>query len=484
MNLSLKSFKDYFPIQTIQKIASRKKLKIYLVGGYLRDYLLHRNCVDLDFTVNKDAVSLAKLFAKRIKGAFVLLDEERGYARVVKKKEEKTHTYDFANFRAKTLEGDLSRRDFTINTVCLDLKDLFGSTSLNKILIDLKNGCKDIKGKKIIMVSVKSFQEDPLRLLRAFSLQGMLKFKIEEKTLRQIKKDKDQIRDVAYERIRDELFKILECEDAAKILKAMDKIGLLEKVIPHINVMYNVKQGAYHHLDVWPHSLETVVQLERIFSGIKDKDISFYIHESMGGERNRMALMKLAALLHDIGKPQTRRIENGKMSFHGHEKIGKDIVKKIAALLKLSTRERHSLEDMVFWHLRPGYLSNFKSPTPRAVFRYFRDTKDEALSILLLSLADQRSTRGPLTSEYDQRHHERIAKNLIKLYLEQKNKKPFVRLIDGHDLIRKLKLKPSPLFAKILNDVEEKQSLGKVKTKKEAMDLAKRIAAKQKSIKK
>ena len=133
---------------------------------------------------------------------------------------------------------------------------------------------------------------------------------------------------------------------------------------------------------------------------------------------------------------------------------------------------------MVRWHLRPGYLSNFKKPSEKAIYRYFRDTKEEAVSTALLSLADQRSTCGPATTQQDQEHHEKICLDLLGRYFQKKKEKPFKRLITGDDLIRQLKLKPSPLFAKILAAVEEKQMLGELKTKKEAIVCAKEMAAK------
>ena len=210
----------------------------------------------------------------------------------------------------------------------------------------------------------------------------------------------------------------------------------------------------------------------------RESDLNFYLNERLSGTRLRRDLLKLAALLHDIGKPDTQKQEKDRMSFHGHEHVGASIVRAVARMLKLSVRERHLLEDMVRWHLRPGYLSNFQKPSERSIFRYFRDTKGEAVSILLLSLADQRSTRGPLTTAADQKHHETIARKLIDRYFEMKRQKPFVRLINGHDLIKKLKLKPSPLFAKILREVEEKQSLGKISSKQEALELAREIAEK------
>jgi len=471
---------DYPQLKIIQDIAKKKKLSIHLVGGFLRDFLIGSQKEDFDFAVNKNALDVARLFSKKIKGAYVLLDEERGCARVAKKVNGNLTTYDFADFRAKTFKEDLAHRDFTINTLSLDLSKLKDSTETAEALVDLTRGLKDIKDKCIKRTSVRVFKEDPLRMMRAFSLKATLEFKIELKTLNQIRKEKDLICNVSYERIRDELFKILETKKASQILKSMDHVGLLEKIIPQIKVMRNCTQGTYHHLDVWLHSLETVVQMDKVFLQTKDnKEITDYLDTSLGGHRSRKSLMRLAALLHDIGKPDTRKKEKGKMSFHGHEHVGRAIVKHVAVMLKLSVWERHALEDMVRWHLRPGYLSNFKQPSEKAIYRYFRDAKDEGVSILLLSLADQRSTRGPATTQKDQDHHESICLGLVRRYFDAKKEKPIIRLIDGNDLIKTLKLKPSPLFTKILTTIEENQSLGRIKTKKEAIDLAKEIVFKK-----
>ncbi len=464
-------------LKPLQNIVRLKNLKVYLVGGFLRDYLLGRPCLDFDFSVEKGAVALARIFSRKIRGSFVLLDEEHGCARVVRKEQGKLVTFDFADFRAQGLKGDLSHRDFTINTFCIDIQDINEDVGLSDILLDWKNGRKDLKQKTIRMVSPNIFKEDPLRLMRAFSLQANLEFKIANSTLAQIKKDKDLLSDVSAERVREELFKVLSSPRTSGTLRAMDRVGLLKVVMPQIEVMYNVKQGGYHHLDVWPHSLETVVQLEKILAlSQSDPDLSEYLNESLAGTHRRSDILKLAALLHDIGKPDTRRKENGRMSFHGHEHVGRNIVRSIANMLKFSVRERHMLEDMVLWHLRPGYLSNFKNSSERSIFRYLRDTKEEAVSILLLSLADQRSTCGPLTTEYDQKHHEEIVQDLVQRYFEKKKHPPLVRLIDGHDLIKVLKLKPSPVFAKILRDVEESHALGKIKTREEALELARKVA--------
>lgn len=473
------SFLNQYPLlKIIRELAQKRRLEVFLVGGFLRDFAIGRPCDDFDFAVNRNAIALARAFAKKVKGAFVLLDEEHGCARVVKKEQGGPRTYDFADYRAQTLRKDLWHRDFTINTLVVDIGACPADAELEDIVQDYRKAWPDIRARRIRMASVKVFQEDPLRILRAFSLKAALGFEMDVRTRQQICKDKDLLRDVSPERVRDELFKILQTNVAARILKEMDRLKILEQVIPQVRVMYRVKQGTYHHLDVWPHSLETVVQLEHIYAeGARHPDIPLYLAETLGAARTRGALMKLGALLHDIGKPESKRKQDNRTLFHGHERIGSQIVSHVSRMLKLSTRERHALMDMVACHLRPGYLSNFKSPSAKAVFRYFRDTKEEAVSVALISLADQKSTRGPLTTEEDQRHHEEICWRLVHAYFENKKNVPAARLLTGDDLIETLKLSPSPMFSVILREIEEQQALGQVTSKSEALALAERIAA-------
>jgi len=491
-------------LKIIQQLAQKRKVAVYLVGGFLRDRLLGIEKWDFDFAVEKNAIPFARSFADQIKGAFILLDQENGCARVAKKSDGRITTFDFADFRQKTFKGDLKHRDFTINTIALDVQDLnecvilSGSEEskilppkrrqdddskrmLNRHLIDAYCGIKDLNKKIIRMTSRHVFKEDPLRILRAYSLRAILGFKIEAKTLGQMKKDKELIFNVSAERIREELFKVLSSEKSGQVLKEMDKLGVLDRVIPQVSVMYKCAQGGYHHLDVWRHSLQTVVELDQVFDEVRNNpDIQRYLDQPFAAEHKRRALIKFAMLLHDIGKPETKKKEKDRFSFHSHEHAGKRITRIVAKMLKLSSDERYMVEDLVRWHLRPGYLSNFKRPSEKAIYRYFRDTKKEAVSILLLSLADQRATRGPLTSEADQKHHEKICRTLIDRYFQDQKKEPFVPLLTGHDLIKKLKLKPSPLFGKILKESAEQQVLGKITSKEEALKLAKAIVQQEK----
>ncbi|MFZ5800701.1 MAG: HD domain-containing protein, partial [Candidatus Omnitrophota bacterium] len=466
-------------LKVLLPLLKANRAKAYLVGGFLRNLLLNKkdSNLDLDFAVSRDALKLAKDFSRKIKGFYVLLDKEERCARVIHNLKGKTHTLDFAQFRGPTIKDDLAKRDFTINALGMEVERIFKAAALEEILLDECNGLKDLRRGLIRLVSKQSFKDDPLRIVRAFSLAATLGFAIDKTALQQVKKDRLRLADVAGERLRDELFKILNVEDSAKYLRMMDELEVLEEIIPQISLMRNVAQGPYHHLDVLQHSLEAVSQLEQIFKETQDNpDIVNYLKQDLVVNRSRKALMKLGALLHDIGKPQSKKLKEDRTLFHGHERVGKDISDGIAEMLKLSNQEKDALEKMILWHLRPGYLADNELPTPRAVFRYFRDTGEEGISTLLISLADQRATRGPLTSEKDRLQHERVNMELIADYFKKQKEKKLPPLITGNDLIKKLKLNPSPLFGKILREVEESRAEGAVKTKGEALSLASNIA--------
>jgi poly(A) polymerase len=389
------------------------------------------------------------------------------------KKSNLLFTFDFVDFRGKDLKEDLLKRDFTVNALALPIP----FTSKTR-LIDYQRGRQDLKNKVVRASNPAVFDDDPLRVLRAFSMSAIFGMKIDPGTLRLIRKKKDLLSSVAGERVRDELFKIFDSPESWRTLLRMDKEGVLQIVIPQVRVMHHVRQGGYHHLDVWGHSLETVKKLDLLLGRIAgQKDCVAYLDEAISGDRRRRALIKLAALLHDIGKPEAFEVKQGKTMFHGHERIGRQIADTVSDKLKLSTREKFALDTIIFWHLRPGYLGDNETLTERAVFRYFRDTGEEAASVLLVSVADQRATRGPMATLKSRRRHERISFELLRRYFEQKKQAPFIRLISGNDLIGKLKLTPGPVFSKILSAVEEAQAEGQIKTKAEALVFAKKVAA-------
>ena len=472
------SAKDKEILRPIYNFAGARKVKLYLVGGALRDLILNRkkDNPDFDFCLKRSALSFGRKLAVHLKAAFVLLDEEHGACRLVKKIDGKIYTFDFTDFRGPNLEKDLLHRDFTINSLALWLGDVFLDKDLSALIIDPYSGREDLKRKIIRVMHKDSFREDPLRIMRAFSFSCMLRFVLDKATLRLAKKEKQAISEVSSERVRDELFKIFDSAQAYAALVILDKLKILEIIFPEIRPMRNIGQGPYHHLDVWQHTLETLKQFELLLPEVrKNARTREYLDEELSVLRRRAGLLKFACILHDVGKPKALRREKEKIIFHGHEGIGLGLARAICRRLKLSNDECRSLERIVLCHLRPGYLADSEQPTARAIFRYFRDTGSDALSVLLLSLADQRATKGPLTTALSRTRHEKTVKALIRrLFRKEKEKKP-ARLLNGNDIMRRFKLPASVLIGKVLSELEEAQAIGKIKSKAEAFKLADKI---------
>lgn len=454
-----------------------------IVGGFVRDSVwlnnhtsrrsttslaiaanLKSKC-DYDIAVKKDALVLAKKLAKALKGVFVLLDEEHACARIVLKDENAIVTLDISNYRDKTLSRDLAKRDFTVNSLYIPLKVGLNKDNLIKAVKDPRGGLEDIKEGLIVMNNEGVFKDDPLRLLRAFTLMAQFNWRIERKTLKAIEENQDLIRLPARERVRDEMFKIMASPRATVTLRLMDRLGLLERIIPQIAVMKGVEQGGYHHLDVWQHSLQVLEEMEKLLViWKKNVVVDEHLQQVIGGGHSRETLLKWACLWHDIGKPDTKRWEKGRFTFHGHEHVGASIVRHIARQWRLTVKELHCLEDLVRLHLRPGYLSNFAKPSAKAMYRYMRDTQDEAMTLALLAKADQRATCGPLTKLEDAKHHDEICDLIIDACLHPPTENVVRKkdLITGHHLLT-LGLKPSPYFGEILTATREAQALEEFK---------------------
>lgn len=485
MNTFLKELKTNPYIKLIVNSFRNYPQEVYLVGGYIRDLLLRRKkeksaCLpaggDYDFAVSGDCIKVSREIAHSLRMGFVVLDEEHGSTRIVYRKDNFSCNFDFTDFRGKNIDEDLLRRDFTVNSLAINLKQIKRSGNPLEILLDRHSGTKDIRSGTIRVVSSFSLPEDPLRILRAFSLSAVLGFKIEPKTRAEIKRHKNKITQSAFERIAEELFKILNSQSAFKTFRAMDEFRILDEIMPEIKIMRGVNQGPYHHLDVFGHSFEALKQIEVLFSELKrNKDLQGYLGATVSGTHSRRALLKLGAFLHDIGKPDSKERVKGKTCFHGHERVGRNIARDISERLRLSTDERNALDKIIYWHLRPGYMADIDPLSRRAIYRFFRDTQNEAPAVLLLSIADQRSTRGPLTRGENRKHHEDVCLGLVKDFFRKAKEKKLPKLINGHDLISRFKLESGPLIGKILAEIEEEQAVGVISTKPQALGLAEKI---------
>lgn len=476
MNLTSK-LKKIPHFSTLATLAARRKVNIWLVGGFLRDsYLkLSKPLRDFDFCVEKNTTALAREFARKLKAKCIVLDKHTESLRVIVKREGIVYTYDFTRMRGKDLSADLALRDFSVNSLAVDIRHKPFK------LIDCYQGLRDLKSKTARIIKKRVIADDPLRILRGFSLLSNYGFKIEPISLKVMVKNKRLIKRVSKERISEELFKILASNSCHRAVKLLDKFKIIDEIIPEISQMRGVYQGAYHHLKVWQHCLETLRQFELLNQKVflKDKAVSQYLSEPIAQGHSRLQIVKLACLLHDIGKPAAKRRTNKKTIFHTHEKIGRDMVAKIGRDLRFSAREIEMLKKLTFWHLRPGYLADQLTPTQRAVYRFFRDTQEEGVGVVVLSLADWRATRGPLTNGCKRKKHEKVMLSLVDKYFTASKKKPLVKLVDGYDIMKKFKIEPGRLVGEILTKIKEEQALGKIASKAAAYCLAKEIIPKK-----
>ena len=461
-------------LMRIKNLAKKERAEVYIIGGVLRDiFLLGRfSKPDFDFAVSHNPLRFAKEFASLTKGKVVILDKVLRNVRVVLKRKNKVINYDFSGFRGKPFLEDLTKRDFTINTLAVKVNDY------PKIKIeDHLGGLEDIRKKALRCAGKASFADDPLRIMRAFSLSALYDLKLIPETERFIVRYKNRLKETAPERVSEELFKVLSSKNTFRTFQEMDKLGVLDKLFPEIKRMKGVKQGGYHHLDVWPHSLETVRCFENsvLKTMAKGPVIADYLNEEVSQGRDRLQLIKFACLFHDIGKPKSKKVKSGRMSFYGHEKIGRDLVAGICRRMRMSSKEEDFIKNLVYLHLRPGFLADTKKLSQKAVYRFFRVAGDNAVAVIILCLSDWRATRGKLIDMAQRKRHERIMVKLIREYFEKKREKPLKRIVTGYDVMRKFKISPSPLVGKVLREIEEQRALNKVSSKRQAFEAAREI---------
>ncbi|MEI6845620.1 MAG: HD domain-containing protein [Candidatus Firestonebacteria bacterium] len=458
-------------IEIAAKIADKTNVKIYITGGYLRDLLLQKKAAaDIDFVVYKDAKKTAKAFARAVKGSFVELSDAFGIYRVICKE---GFICDFSKGRGRKIEEDLQERDFTVNALA---KEAHGGE-----LIDIFDGVKDLKN-GIIRETTGSrvYKKDPLRLLRAVRFAAALSFKLAPATEKNIKANAALISKPAKERVRDELFKLLETEDSAAYVELADKLGLLDKIFPVLKEMKGVSQPGFHHLDVFGHSLETLRKLEEIYLrpefeiSAKQLELLRAKMKEKSGQFDRSTFLKLTALLHDSGKPKTKSKDKKGTHFYNHELVGAEIFKKIGRQLKLSNEEINTGMNIIKCHLRTGYLAGLKKISKKAVYKFLRDTGDAALEVLLLSWADRLSARGVKVDKKTLALHKKVIEGLFEAYYKTTTETKKAALLNGHELMKHFKLSPSPLIGKLLEKAREAEATGKVKTKKEALSYLKR----------
>ncbi len=455
--------------------------RIYLVGGALRDVFLNQRPQEKrewDFAVGGDSLALARLTADALGGVFVLLDVQTATARVVLRYGRTRYELDFCRLRASSLRADLKKRDFTINTLAIEVKAL-GEGSLK--VTDFFGAREDIRRKRVRAVSRSAFKDDPLRILRGEAFCARFKFSFDSQTEQLIQRDAGLLKRVAPERVTEELAKVFSVPRAYPYVAHMDRLGVVKVLFPETVVLRGFQQGGFHHLPVWEHSLETLKCLEGLIPGVRRKmslaraaKLEAYLQESLAFRRSRLWILKLSCLLHDIGKPLCQsRDENGHYHFYSHEKAGAEISATIGKRLRLSQKETETLKKMVFYHLRPGQLVN-QPPSRRARFRFIRQTGENAPALMLLALADRKAMQGPLSRSRNFIFRQDDLISLLSGYfsLGKKKTRP---LLTGNELMRLLGVPPGPEIGWLLREIEEARALRRVKDRSQAEQLARRL---------
>ena len=484
-------------LSRVSSLLTQRGYQGYVVGGFIRDWLLDQQTDDVDIAVNGNALDIAHKVAADLHGKSILLDEGNSIARVILTKEEQQWHLDFSSF-PDDIEADLARRDFTINAMAVELKQ-FATTGAAKQAqskpIDPFHGEKDLKHKILRAVSKQIFEADAARLLRAVRLAVELDFSIEPGTEDLIRRYAQSISQVPGERVREELLRLLSLPQAAQHLSYMDRLGLLIALIPELAESKGVAQPTTHFWDVFEHSLKTVAAVEALIGentweyGCGDMlaaapwsdSIEQHLSQEVSKGSNHRVLLKLGGLLHDIAKPRTKVVDDtGRAHFLGHPKQGAAIAAGILERLRFSNKEINLVESLVYHHLRPAQMANEDSlPTQRAIYRYFRDSGDAGIDILLLALADYLATRGPLVNVEDCKEHCHLINYIGTEHGTQQAKASPVKLVDGHDLIDTFGLTPGPLVGELLALVHEAQASGELSTREEAIALIHRELGKQ-----
>ena len=478
-------------INQLTAFFASREVDVYVVGGTVRDWLLGRDAVaDIDLAVRGDAVKLGRELASELYASLAPLSVPRGMMRVVlppvdgddSKVAVHGRMIDLSGYTGD-IEGDLARRDFTINAMGVRLSE-WDSGDFGEAIIDPFGGRVDLARKTLRSFNAQVFEDDPGRLLRAVRLSGELGMRIEPDTVRMIADQAHHVKMVSPPRVRDEFLRILAPNGARARLEALDRLGLLEHIVPELMATKGVDQPKMHYWDVWGHTLHTVEAAEGVTGGHQNSPIyscvpwtpesEAYFAERVSDGHTRRTMLKVAALFHDIAKPQTKTLEpDGRTRFFGHSEQGADVATTRLEDLAFSNRGIDMVSQMVMHHLRPTNMSEKNEwPTDRAIYRYFKDTGDVAIDTLYLCLADYLGAKGPELAHPEWLGHARMIAHVLYTGTQEPVALTTTRLITGHDLMSHFQLQPGPHIGSLLETIEEARAAGEIETQEQALELA------------
>ena len=439
MNFKAKLQKYNF-LQTASELAEEVGVEVYVVGGFIRDLILNRKNEDIDFLIVGDVMKYVQTLAASFGINDVVVFKTFGTAHF---------TYEGLNFEfvaarkepyrkssrkplvsEGTFFDDISRRDFTINTIAVSiLNENFGE------VIDHFNGMNDIE-KKLIKTPIDpniTFDDDPLRILRAFRFASQLNFSVDESILKSAEELRDRLEIVSQERITDEFLKILKSPKPSVGLKLLHVSKVMGVIYPEISQMIGVEQRAeYHHKDVFYHTLEVVDNISK-----KTDDV----------------WLRFAALVHDIAKPKTKRfIEGTGWTFHGHEELGARMMKSIFKRMKLPMNKLAYMEKLVRLHLRP--IALVSDDVSDSAIRRLIVAADEDLEHLITLCRADITSKNPEKVERYLQNYEIVMKKVLEV--QEKDKlRAFQSPVSGEVIMRICNLNPSKKVGEIKTAIEE-----------------------------
>ena len=422
-------------IVNVIKIINDSGFEAYIVGGCVRDSLMKKTPEDWDLATNATPEKIQQIFKKNGFDSFyennfgtvgvLLSKKERAYSNVVEITTYRTEGVYRDKRRpenvkwAKTIEEDLSRRDFTVNAIAVKIENG------KNIFIDPFDGKKDLDKKIIRAVGdpTQRFEEDALRIFRAIRFAGTLSFEIEEETLKSIKKNGAWILDISSERIRDEFIKMIMSKNAYEGINLLNSTGILKHILPEIVAGCGVSQNKHHIYDCYEHNLLALKYAAK-------KNFNFHV--------------RMAALLHDVAKPKCKRGEGPDATFYNHEIVGAKMTKNILERLKFSKKDIDKITLLVRYHL---FYYNVGEVSESSIRRLVRQVGIENMDDLLnLRMCDRIGSGVPKAEPYKLRHLKYIIEKTSKDPISVKKLK-----IKGQDVIDILKIDPGPKVGWILN---------------------------------
>jgi len=444
----------------------------WLVGGAVRDRLLGRPTTDLDLAVAGDVEAAARTLARAARAAVFPLSEDFGAWRVVARGG--TWQADLAPLYGETIEQDLAQRDFTLNAIA---EPLGGGEPL-----DPTGGQADLAARRLRMVSAQAFDADPLRVLRLPRFACELALQPDAETLAAAAQRAPRLREVAAERVFAELKRIVAAPDPLAGIELMERVGAVDAVLPELAALGGVEQSPYHHLDVYRHTLAVLaeaVELERdpvaVFGEEHGLAVAALLAEPLADDITRGTALRFGALFHDVAKPQTRAVsEEGRVSFWHHDSQGAELSRAILARLHASERLRAHVAALTRHHLRLGFLVRERPLSPRAEYRYLKDTEPVEVDVTLLSVADRLATRGQRSEEAIAKHL-LLARELLGPALAWREHGPPAPLVRGDELADALGIARGPRLGELLSALEEAAYAREIATRDDAVAYARTL---------